>query len=109
MNAQVFKKFIQEIVREAVRSELREVLAEHGAKQLSESLKTGVVGNNPLYQPRIAAPKVDMRGKLDEMFSSDIKKGPELKVENKNMFDEFLADSAQNMTAQEVQGLRNLD
>jgi hypothetical protein len=114
MNAKVFKNLIKEAVREAVREEIGVLLLEQKKQELNES-KTFSFTSNDVPTGNIEA-KAALRSKMGEAFGF---KQPTPKLEIVNAIDEntgerinpfaaFLADSAANMTAQDLSGLRNL-
>jgi hypothetical protein len=118
MNIKVFKKLIKEAVVDAIHEELPYILEEHMAKQekkaLRESRTMSFTSNDVLAgNPDVRA---SLRSKMGEAFGFQ-QPQPKLEVidaiddatgERVNPFAAFLADSAANMTAQDISGLRNL-
>ena len=118
MNARLFKKLIKEAVIEAIQEELPFVLEEHLAKQEKQALReertmkftsNDVISGNPDV-------RASLRSKMGEAFGFQqptsklavIDAVDEATGEKINPFAAFLADSAANMTAQDISGLRNL-
>jgi hypothetical protein len=119
MNTKAFKRLIKEAVIDAIHEELPFILEEHMAKQEKKALRESrtmsftsndVVAGNPDV-------RASLRSKMGEAFG--FQQVPSNKLEIINAVDEttgekinpfaaFLADSAANMTAQDISGLRNL-
>lgn len=112
MNAQLFKKLIKDACREAVREEL------------NKAIKEGKFNNNNILQEDMQSfnfttenidpsmSKKMVKQQMDQMFGGKtMQKSPSqgLKVlpGASNPFAAFLEDSAQNLTPQELNGLRN--
>lgn len=118
MNTQLFKKLIKEAVKEAVREELKQVLAEHAASQLADGFKqnlTESVEKEFKFTTNnidVSKPRPQVKARMDEMFGLKTKETeqPHLKVkqESSNPWMAFIEDSASNMTAQELSGLKNM-
>jgi hypothetical protein len=118
MNTKAFKRLIKEAVIDAIHEELPFILEEHMAKQekkaLRESRTMSFTSNDVLAgNPDVRA---SLRSKMGEAFGFQ-QPQPKLEVidaiddatgERVNPFAAFLADSAANMTAQDISGLRNL-
>ena len=118
MNTKAFKRLIKEAVIDAIHEELPFILEEHMAKQEKKALRENrtmsfnssdvIAGNSNV--------KSSLRAKMGEQFGFQ-QPQPKLEVidaidettgERVNPFAAFLADSAANMTAQDISGLRNL-
>jgi hypothetical protein len=118
MNAQQFRQIIREEVRKAVREELRQVLMEHATTQLVESYKPKLNENiDKTFKFTsdsidVSKPKPQVKARMDEMFGLKTKETEQshLKVDpdSGNPFSSFIQDSIQNMTPQELSGLRNI-
>ena len=121
MNIKAFKKLIKEAVIDAIHEELPYILEEHMAKQDKKALREGKVMNftstnvptNPLpgdVRSQLAAQMGEAFGfqqpvsKLAVIDAVDENTGEKL-----NPFAAFIADAANNMTAQDKSGLRQLD
>jgi hypothetical protein len=118
MNTKAFKRLIKEAVIDAIHEELPFILEEHMAKQEKKALRenrtmsfnsSDVIAGNPDVRS-------SLRAKMGEQFGFQ-QSQPKLEVidaiddltgERINPFAAFLADSAANMTAQDISGLRNL-
>jgi len=118
MNTKAFKRLIKEAVIDAIHEELPFILEEHMAKQEKKALRENrtmsfnsndVIAGNPDVRS-------SLRAKMGEQFGFQ-QPQPKLEVidaiddltgERINPFAAFLADSAANMTAQDISGLRNL-
>jgi hypothetical protein len=120
MDAKVFKNLIKEAVREAVREELGLLLLEQKKQSIQESLNNDTTNIN--YSSRDVMPgnpniRASLRSKMGEAFGFQQQQPAKLAIidavdentgEKVNPFAAFLADSAANMTAQDLSGLRNL-
>ena len=120
MNIKAFKKLIKEAVIDAIHEELPYILEEHMAKQDKKALREGKTMNftstnvptNSLpggVRSQLAAQMGDAFGfqqpnKLEVINAVDENTGEKI-----NPFAAFIADSANNMTAQDRSGLRQLD
>jgi hypothetical protein len=119
MNTKAFKRLIKEAVIDAIHEELPYILEEHMAKQEKKALRenrtmsftsTDVMPGNPDV-------KSSLRSKMGEAFGFQ-QPQQQLKVidavdettgERVNPFAAFIADAANNMTAMDRSGLRQLD
>jgi hypothetical protein len=119
MNTKAFKRLIKEAVTDAIHEELPFILEEHMAKQEKKALRENrtmsftsndVIAGNPDV-------RASLRSKMGEAFGFQQVPSNKLAVidavdestgEKINPFAAFLADSAANMTAQDISGLRNL-
>jgi hypothetical protein len=119
MNTKAFKRLIKEAVIDAIHEELPFILEEHMAKQEKKALRENrtmsftsndVIAGNPDV-------RASLRSKMGEAFGFQQASTNKLAVidavdestgEKINPFAAFLADSAANMTAQDISGLRNL-
>jgi hypothetical protein len=120
MNAQQFRQIIREEVRKAVREELRQVLMEHATSQLTEGYKQKLNESQDIDKTfkfttnnvDVSRPKPQVKAKMDEMFGIKSKETEQsnlnVKQESGNPWMDFIKDSAQNMTAQELSGLKNM-
>ena len=107
MNAKVFKNLIKEAVREAVREEIGILLLEQKKQELNENKTFSFTSSDvPISNNNEA--KAALRSKMGSMFGYE--QQPQLKVDptSDNPFAAFIADSAANMTPQDLSGLRNL-
>ena len=113
MNAKVFKNLIKEAVREAVREEVGVLLLEQRKQELNENKTFSFTSNDVVASSDARA---SLRTKMGEAFGFQ-QSSPKLEIidavdkktgEKVNPFAAFLADSAANMTAQDLSGLRNL-
>lgn len=118
MNVKSFKNLIKEAVAEAIREELSSLLSEQTLKKpINESISftsKDIITN----KGDVAAVREQLRSKIGDMFGMNLPSSTnELKIiepsetetgEPVNKFAAFLADSAQNMTSQERQALKNL-
>jgi hypothetical protein len=107
MNAKVFKNLIKEAVREAVREEIGVLLLEQKKQELNEN-KTFSFTSSDIPTGNSEA-KTALRSKMGAMFGYEQPQS-QLKVDptSDNPFAAFIQDSAANMTAQDLSGLRNL-
>ena len=119
MNIKAFKRLIKEAVIDAIHEELPYILEEHMAKQEKKALREGKTMNftsanvptNPLpggVRSQLAAQMGDAFGFQQQQPLKVIDAVDESTGEKVNPFAAFLADSASNMTAQDISGLRNL-
>jgi hypothetical protein len=108
MNAKVFKNLIKEAVREAVREEIGVLLLEQKKQELNEN-KTFSFTSSDIPMSSNNEAKSALRSKMGSMFGYEQPQS-QLKVDptSDNPFAAFIADSAANMTAQDLSGLRNL-
>ena len=113
MNSQAFKKLIKEAVAEAVREELAEILTQK--PQLNESKTATFTSANVARGSDIRA---QLRSQMGAMFGYEQPTSNTLKVidavdpstgEKVNPYLAFINDAANNMTAHDRSGLRNLD
>jgi len=118
MNTKAFKRLIKEAVIDAIHEELPFILEEHMVKQEKKALRENrtmsfnssdvISGNSDV--------RSSLRAKMGEQFGFQqpqsklevIDAIDETTGERVNPFAAFLADSAANMTAQDISGLRNL-
>ena len=109
MNAKLFKNLIKEAVREAVREEIGVLLLEQKKQELTES-KTISFTSSDVPTGNIEA-KSALRSKMGAMFGYETPQAqPGLKVDpnSENPFMAFIEDAANNMTAKDIAGLKNL-
>jgi hypothetical protein len=112
MNIKVFKKLIKEAVIDAIHEELPYILEEHMAKQekkaLRENRTMSFTSNDVVPNPALRA---QLASKMGTMLGYDqVPQQGGLQVDNAggNPFAAFIADAANNMTAQDKAGLSNL-
>jgi hypothetical protein len=119
MNTKAFKRLIKEAVIDAIHEELPFILEEHMAKQEKKALRENRTMNFTSNDVIAGNPDVraSLRSKMGEAFGFQQSPSNKLAVidavdevtgEKINPFAAFLADSAANMTAQDISGLRNL-
>ena len=112
MNIKVFKKLIKEAVIDAIHEELPYILEEHKSKQEKKALRenrTMSFTSNDI--PANPAVRNQLSSKMGAMFGYEQSQQNTLKVETSegsNPFAAFIADAANNMTAQDKAGLSNL-
>lgn len=114
MKAEIFKKLIKQCVKEAMREELPLVLLEYQQRS-TKSTPTITEEMKPLFQgntEEIREVRSTMKNKMSELFglpeSNQIETFiEEAPVENENPYLSFIADSARNLTPQELAGLKN--
>jgi hypothetical protein len=106
MNAKVFKNLIKEAVREAVREEIGVLLLEQKKQELHENKTLSFTSNDVPVSGEV---KTALRSKMGAMFGYEQPQA-KLKVDpaSDNPFAAFIQDAADNMTAQDLSGLRNL-
>jgi hypothetical protein len=111
MKADLFKKLIKQCVKEAMREELPLVLLEY---QQRSTKSTPIITEEmkPLFQSNpeeIREVRSTMKNKMSELFG--LPEPQQLtttnNVENENPYLTFIADSAKNLTPQELAGLKN--
>jgi len=109
MKSEIFKKLIKQCVKEAMREELPLVLMEYQQRStpvITEDMK-------PLFRNQAAPEEIrevrnNMKNKMSELFGlPEQQSSVELPVENENPYLSFIADSAKNLTPQELAGLKN--
>jgi hypothetical protein len=121
MNTKAFKRLIKEAVIDAIHEELPYILEEHMAKQEKKALREGRTAGFTSADVMTGAGNPDvrasLRSKMGEAFGFQ-QQQPQLKVidavdevtgEKVNPFAAFIADAANNMTAMDRSGLRQLD
>jgi hypothetical protein len=121
MNTKAFKRLIKEAVIDAIHEELPYILEEHMAKQEKKALREGRTVGFTSADVMTGAGNPDvrasLRSKMGEAFGFQ-QQQPQLKVidavdevtgEKVNPFAAFIADAANNMTAMDRSGLRQLD
>ena len=116
-----FKKLIKEAVIDAIHEELPYILEEHMAKQEKKALREGKTMNftsaNVPTNPLPGGVRSQLASQMGEAFGFQqpitklavIDAVDENTGEKINPFAAFIADSANNMTAQDRSGLRQLD
>jgi hypothetical protein len=119
MNIKAFRRLIKEAVAEAIYEQLPEILEEQMAKQQRQTLKE----NKTFSFTSQDAPGLpsDVRqglaSKMGAMFGHNVPQPNQLASvipaedgENQRVdLSAFFADTAKNLTAQDLSGLRNLD
>ena len=124
MDIKKFKRLIKEAVHEVIQEELPDILEEHMAvhnkQSLNENRTLSFTSDNVNRGSLPADVRKSLMSTIGMQMGYDMPPAqPELKVmrgvsdpvtgEPVNPYLAFLQDSAQNMTPQERQGLRNLD
>ena len=121
MNIKVFKRLIKEVVVDAMHEELPEILNEVLARQNKKAITEGKVMNftsaNVPTNPLPNGVRSQLASQMGEAFGFQqpitklavIDAVDENTGEKINPFAAFIADSANNMTAQDRSGLRQLD
>jgi hypothetical protein len=112
MNIKAFKKLIKEAVIDAIHEELPYILEEHMAKQDKKALRenrtmsftSNDVAPNPALRAQLASKMGSMLG-YDQVPQQG---GLQVDSTGGNPFAAFIADAANNMTAQDKAGLSNL-
>jgi hypothetical protein len=112
MNIKAFKKLIKEAVIDAIHEELPYILEEHMAKQDKKALRenrtmsftSNDVAPNPALRAQLASKMGSMLG-YDQVPQQS---GLQVDSTGGNPFAAFIADAANNMTAQDKAGLSNL-
>ena len=120
MNTKAFKRLIKEAVIDAIHEELPYILEEHMAKQEKKALREGRTMSFTSADVMTGTGNPDvrasLRSKMGEAFGFQQPQSS-LKVidavdestgERVNPFMAFIEDAANNMTAQDLSGLRNL-
>ena len=121
MNIKVFKRLIKEAVIDAMHEELPEILNEVMARQnktaLTESKTMSFTSANVPTNPLSKGVRSQLASQMGEAFGFQqpisklavIDAVDESTGEKLNPFAAFIADAANNMTAQDKSGLRQLD
>lgn len=115
MNAQLFKKLIKQCVKEAMREELPLVLMEYqqrkpAAPVITEDMKPLFMSN----PEETTIVRNEIKNKMSNLFGLDEPKSqsiPGMVNEEQapaNPYLAFIADSAKNMSPQDLAGLRNM-
>jgi uncharacterized protein (DUF885 family) len=99
MNLNKFKQLIKECVREVIHEEMGTNI-----QPLNENRSFNFTSED-VHSVGLNS-KLKVKQQMDRAFKS---KEPMISPNPVNKFDAFLQDSAANMTAQDRQGLRNLD
>ena len=118
MNIKVFKKLIKEAVIDAIHEELPYILEEHMAKQEKKTLRENLnfTSANVPTSPLPGSVRSQLAAQMGEAFGFQ-PQAPKLEVINAvdeatgepvNPYLAFINDAANNMTAQDKAGLRNL-
>jgi hypothetical protein len=109
MNAKAFKTLIKEAVREAVREEIGILLLEQKKQALSEGIENTVSFTSKDVSPVGTDVRNSLRSKMGSMFGYEQPQS-NLRVDPKadNPFMAFIEDAANNMSPQDLSGLRNL-
>jgi len=111
MNTKAFKRLIKEAVIDAIHEELPYILEEHMAKQEKKTLREGRTMSFTSNDVLPTSAKASLHSKMGAMFGYETPQAQaSLKVDpsSDNPFMAFIEDAANNMTAQDVSGLRNL-
>lgn len=120
MNAKLFKKLIKEAVVEAIYEELPDIINEALTKQNKQTLSEGRTMNftSADVAPLSGDIRSSLMAKMGAEFGFQQPQRSDLKVidavdpstgEKINPYLAFINDAANNMTAQDRSGLRNLD
>ena len=111
MNAKQFKKILKEACKEAVREELESLLTE-SSQPLKESKTFNFTSNDVMSSGLPSDARNSLRSKMGMAFGFDqpqqTPNNIPLVTDDKNPYLAFIADAANNMTAQDISGLRNL-
>lgn len=121
MNTKLFKKLIKDAVTEAIYEELPSIISEalnkQNKQQLSESKTFNFTSNNVPTGPLPNGIRNSLANQMGESFGFKPQQ-PKLEVINDiddstgeriNPYLAFINDAANNMTAHDRSGLRNLD
>jgi len=114
MKSEIFKKLIKQCIKEAIREELPLVLMEYQQRSTStinENTKP-LLQNQDTYE-EIREVRSNMKNKMSELFGLPepqplTTNTGEMEV-NGNPYLSFIADSAKNLSPQELAGLKNYD
>lgn len=115
MNAQLFKKLIKQCVKEAMREELPLVLMEY--QQRKPAVPVITEDMKPLFMQdpeETTTVRNELKNKMANLFGLDEPKPqsiPGIVNEEQtasNPYLSFIADSAKNMSPQDLAGLRNM-
>lgn len=122
MNVKLFKKLIKDAVTEAIHEELPDMISEALAKQQKQMIKEGKTFNftsaDVVAGPLPGGVRNSLAAQMGEAFGFQKPSLNKLEVidavdestgEKVNPFAAFIADAANNMTAQDRSGLRQLD
>jgi hypothetical protein len=120
MNVKLFKKLIKDAVTEAIHEELPDMIIEALQQQQKQMIKENKTFNftSADVMPIQQDVKSSLRTKMSEAFGFQQPSLNKLEVidavdestgEKINPFAAFIADAANNMTAQDRSGLRQLD
>ena len=120
MNAKVFKRLIKEAVIDAIHEELPYILEEHMAKQEKKAIREGKTvsfnSSNVIAGPLPGNVRSQLASQMGEAFGYQ-QPAPKLEVidavdettgEQVNPYLAFINDAANNMTAKDIAGLKNL-
>ena len=108
MNTQAFRQIIREEVEKALRASFKQILAEHAAASLmNQPMITEQQFTSDSVSPEI---RQNLRKKMESTFgyTATPQQKSELKPPAKGDFSAFFADTAANMTPQDIAGLKNL-
>lgn len=119
MNIKLFKKLIKEAVTEAIYEELPDIINEALAKQNKQTLREGKTFNftSADVNPLPGDVRNSLMAKMGTEFGFQQPQRNDLKVidavdpstgDKVNPYLAFINDSASNMTAADISGLRNL-
>ena len=110
MNAKQFKKLLKEACREAVREEL-EFLLTDSPTSLKESKTLNFTSNDVPSGGLPIDIRNSLRSKMGTVFGFEQPQpinNISLNNENKNPYLNFIADTVNNMTAQDIAGIKNM-
>ena len=111
MNTKAFKRLIKEAVIDAIHEELPYILEEHMAKQEKKALREGRTMSFTSEDVLPVSAKASLHSKMGAMFGYETPQAQTgLKVDptSDNPFMAFIEDAANNMTAKDIAGLKNL-
>lgn len=120
MNIKNFKKLIKQAVVEALYEELPDLINESLVKysrkqQINEALIEGEisVSNKSELSPEIRKKLSEKMGGLfgytQPTETETLNEGLKVKNNSSNPFEEFMNDTKNNLTSQDISGLRNLE
>ncbi len=106
MNTQAFRQIIREEVEKALRASFKQILAEHAAASLvSSPMITEHKFTTDSVSPEV---RQNLRKKMESTFGYTTAAKTDLKQPVNGDFSSFLADTAANMTPQDIAGIKNL-
>ncbi len=112
MNAEQFKKVIKQCIKEAIREELPLVLMEYQQRPTSAPVITENM--KPLFMQddnEVKAVRSQIKNKMSDLFGMEQQpkqQAVDTAEEGGNPYLSLLAETANNMSAQDIAGLRNM-